>query len=110
MFKKVKDIAVSKGVKVAIGNQIKEYGKMLKFNLNSKNRCIELEVMLDGEIEPVTIIVNKYELSQKDDSHFLTLNDVKTSRAWMDTVVSLYVEGKSFKIPTNYAHMLKIIV
>jgi len=110
MFKKVKDIAVSKGVKVAIDKQIKEYGKMLKFNLDSKNRCIELEVMLEGESEPVTIIIDKYELTKKGDSHFITLNDIKTSRAWMNTMASLYLEGKSFAIPTKYAHMLKIIV
>ena len=34
----MKDAALSKGVKIAINTQIKEYGQMLKLNLNSEQK------------------------------------------------------------------------
>ncbi len=110
MLKRVKDVALSKGLKVAINSQIKEYGKMLKFNLDSKNKCLDMEIMLDGEVEPISIVVSKYELIKDGNKHLLKVHEVKTSRAWMDTVASLYLEGKSFNIPAQYASMLKAII
>lgn len=110
MLKKIKDVALSKGLKIAINMQIKEYGKMLKFYLDSKQKSIEIEVMLDGEQEPITVHVRHYEIIQEKESHLLKVHGVTTSRAWINTIASSYLEGKSFEIPTEYAKMLKIIV
>jgi len=110
MLKKMKDATLSKGIKIAINMQIKEYGKMLKLNLNSQEKTIDIEVMLDGEQEPLSVHVGKYELTEKGDIHFLKIHDVVTSRAWINTLVSNYLEGRTFKIPAEYAKMLKIIV
>ena len=66
MFKKIKDVALSKGVKMAINNQIKEYGKMLKLNLDSNQKSIEMEVLLDGEHEPLKVHVKNYEMTEEN--------------------------------------------
>ena len=105
-----KDTVLSKGIKIAINNQIKEYGKMLKLNLDSNNKSIEMEVMLEGEKEPLTVNVQKYEMTQEGKKHFLKIQGVKTSRAWINTVASSYLEGKTFEIPAEYANMLKVVV
>jgi metal-dependent hydrolase (beta-lactamase superfamily II) len=110
MLKKMKDAALSKGAKIAINNQIKEYGKMLKLNLDSEKKSIEMEVMLEGEKEPLTVNVQKYEMTQQGDKHFLKIQGVKTSRAWINTVASSYLEGKTFEIPAEYAKMLKVVI
>jgi len=60
MLKKMKDAALSKGAKIAINSQIKEYGQMLKLNLDSTQKSIEIEVMLDGEQEPLNEIPSEY--------------------------------------------------
>ncbi len=110
MLKKMKDAALSKGAKIAINNQIKEYGKMLKLNLDSTQKSIEIEVMLDGEHEPLKVHVQNYELTQESGKHLLKVHGVTTSRAWINTVASSYLEGKAFEIPSEYAKMLKVIV
>ena len=58
----MKDAALSKGTKIAINSQIKEYGKMLKLNLDSTQKSIEIEVMLDGEHKPLKVHMRNYEL------------------------------------------------
>jgi len=110
MFRKMKDAALSKGAKVAINNYIKEYGKMLKLNLDSKNKSIELEVLLEGETEPLSVNVERYELAEENGKHLLKIYGIQTSRAWINTIAGSYLEGKSFEIPEEYAKMLKVIV
>jgi len=105
-----KDVALAQGAKMAINNQIKEYGEMLKLNLDSENKSIEMEVMLDGEKESLKVHVKKYTLLQEGDKHFLKIEGVKTSRAWINTVASSYLEGKTFEIPAEYAKMLKVVI
>ena len=110
LFSKIKDKTLSVTAKIAINTQIKEYGKMLKLNLNSEEKSIELEVMLDGEKEPLTVKVDNYALEEEQGKYFLKIYGVETSRAWINTIASSYLEGKSFKIPAEYAKMLKVIV
>ncbi len=110
MFAKMKDTALSKGAKIAINNQIKEYGKMLKLNLDSNNKTIDIEVMLDGEHEPLQVKVKRYALTEENSRYFLVVQGVSTSRAWINTVASSHLEGKRFEIPAEYAKMLKVLV
>jgi len=106
----MKDAALSKGAKAAINSYIKEYGKMLKLNLDSKNKSIDLEVLLEGETEPLSVNVQRYELTEENGKHLLKIYGIQTSRSWINTVAGSYLEGKSFEIPAEYAKMLKVIV
>jgi len=110
MLKKVKDSALSKGARFAINSYIKEYGKMLKLNLDSENKRMMLEVLLDGEKESLSVDVERYELTEENGKHFLKLYGIRTSRAWINTVADTYLEGKAFEIPKEYAKILQIIV
>ncbi len=110
MFKKIKDTALSKGIQIAINSQIKEFGKMLKFNLDSKNKTIEIEVMLDGEQEPLMVKVHNYELTEENGKYFIKIHRVTTSRRWINVLAGNYLEGKAFEIPSEYAKMLKVMV
>ena len=106
----MRDAALSKGAKVAINTYLKEYGKMLKLNLDSKNKSITLEVLLEGEKEPLSVNVERYELTEEQGKHLLKIYGIHTSRAWINAIAGSYLEGKSFEIPEEYAKMLKVIV
>ena len=106
----MKDATLSKGVKIAINRKVKEYGKMIKLNLDSDNKTIELELMLDGEKEPLHVKVNHYKLSHENGRHYLVAEDIVTSRAWINTVASQYLHGQKFEIPEEYAKLLKVVV
>jgi hypothetical protein len=110
MLKKLKDAGLSKAAKIAVNQKIKEFGKMLKFELNSKEKTIYLEVLLDGEDKPLQVDIGSYELIQKDDKHLIVIHEVKTSREWINVVAAKYLEGKSFTIPSEYAKLLKVVV
>ena len=110
MLKKVKDSALSKGIRFAINSYMKRYGKMLKFNLDSENKRMMLEVLLDGEKEPLSIRIERYVLTEENGKNVLKLYGIRTSRSWINTVADTYLEGKAFEIPKEYAKILQMIV
>ena len=110
MFSKMKDAGTSLAIKTAVNSKIKEYGEMLKFSLDSKTKSIEMEVMLDGEKEPLHIKVNSYSITEEDGKNFLVANDIVTSRAWINTIAKQYLNGQKVEIPSEYVSILKMMV
>ena len=110
MLQKMKDVALSHSVRIAINTQMKDYGKVQKLDLNSKQKSIDLKVMLDGEVESLSVYIENYELTKMDGIHQLKVSGITTSRAWINTVASSYLEGKAFDITEEYAKMLKSVL
>ena len=110
MLSKIKDKTVSTAINMAVNSYIKEYGEMLKFNLNSEQKSIDMEIMLEGEKESLLVNIDRYELTKREDKYFLKIYTLKTSRAWINTLASTYLEGKEFEIPSDYAKMLKVVI
>ena len=106
----MRDKALSQGAKIAINTQIEDYGKVQSLYLDSKKKSIELEMQLNGEIETLKVYVDHYELTETDGRHQLRLNRVTTSRAWINTLISSYIESRMFNIPNEYAKMLKTVI
>jgi len=110
MLKSLKDKTLSFAIKSAINFKIREFGEMLKLNLDSKNKTIELEVMLLGEKEPLYVNVGKYEIIKENDKYYLLAKDIKTSREWINILAKNYLENQKFEIPQNIAKTLQIVV
>ena len=107
MLQAMKDKALSKGAKIAINQQIHEYGEITKLNINSKFKSIDLEVLLHGESDNIKVQVEYYEITE--DNHF-RISGVATPRSWINTLISNHFEGKEFKVPSEYAQMLNAII
>ena len=73
-------------------------------------KMIELELMLEGEKEPLHVKVNRYELREEGSRYYLVAEDIVTSRAWINTVAVQYLHGQKFEIPAEYAKLLKVVV
>lgn len=110
MFQKLKDKTISAGISVAFDYKIKEFGEVLKFNLDSKNKTIELEVMLDGEREPLSVHIDNYELQEIDGKCYLVVQNLTTSRKWINVVASQYLNGQKIEVPQEYAKMLELVI
>jgi hypothetical protein len=110
MLRKLKDTALSKGAKTALNIAMSEYGKVLHIDLDSSQKCMRAEVLLDGESEVLKINVGHYELGQREGDFTLKLYEVHTSRAWLNTLASNMLEGRALKIPAKYAKMLNRVV
>ncbi len=107
MLQKMKDVALSHGARIAMNKQISEYGEIVKLNLNSKFKTMEMEIMLDGENECINIQVEHYEITEENT---LRISGVTTSKAWITTLAHAHLEGKNFDVPDEYAKMLRAVI
>ena len=110
MFKAIKDTAVSKGLQLTANSLIKEYGKVLKLNVNSKDKSIDLEVMLDGEVEPISIKVGKYDIIEENGKKFIEIDNITTSRSWLNKVAINFINGKKLELPQKYSDIIESII
>ena len=110
MLKLFKDTAISKGLQLASNSLIKEYGKVLKLNINSKDKSIDLEVMLEGELEPISVNIGGYHIIEDSGKKFIVLDNITTSRAWLNRVANNFLNGKRFELPQQYADLLEMII
>lgn len=79
---------------------IKEYGKMLKLEIDPVKQTMSLEVLLKGEVEPLHVSVGRYACVAANGDSRLTLHDVTTSREWINALIQgLHPNGLS--VPLN---------
>ena len=105
-----KDSILSFVIKQVINLKIKEFGKMLKLNLDSQNKTIEIEVTLLGEKEPIKVNVGSYEIIKEGEKYYLIAKDITTSREWINIMAKNYLENQKIEIPPKIAKTLKIVV
>jgi hypothetical protein len=104
-----RDKALSKGVELAVNSRIRRFGKVLKFQLDSREKTIELEILLKGEHEPLRVTVERYEIVEEGGRYYLLAENIVTSREWINTVAESYLVGQRFEIPERYAKILLLV-
>jgi len=107
MLQKMKDVALSHGARIAMNKQISEYGEIVKLNLNSKFKTMDMEILLDGEDKCINIQIEHYEITEENT---LRISGVTTSKAWITTLAHTHLEGKTFDVPDEYAKMLRAVI
>ncbi|PAF51760.1 hypothetical protein BKH43_00555 [Helicobacter sp. 13S00401-1] len=108
----IKDDLISKASHKLLESKLKGViEKMLKLNLDSTNKTIDLEVKLKGESESIKVYITGYKLVKLDDERaLLYFETIQTSREWIDTLIKLYFKDKPVPIPTKYAETLGIVI
>ena len=110
MLNKMKDLTLAKTAKIAINSQIEKYGKVTELSLNSKSKSLSLSLALKGETSELEISIERYILSQKNDTYSIQVQGIQTSRIWLSALSKEYIENKNFKIPSKYMKVLKNLI
>lgn len=82
---------------------------MLNLKLDSKNKKIGLEVLLAGEDSPLQIDIGRYDIIKHEDKHYIEINDVSTSRLWLNVLVDETLNGEKIEIPSKIAKLLRVV-
>lgn len=96
-------------IKAVINVKIKRIGTVLNLKLDSKKKCINLEVMLAGEESPLTIEIGQYNIVLESDKYYIQIDDVSTSRLWLNVVAEETLNGQKIEIPKKIAKLLKVV-
>ena len=84
-MRELKNSEISSFTKKYINSKIKLYGKIINIKIDSKNKNIELEVLLKGEKENIFITIEKYEVVYKENS--IKFENFTASREWIERLI-----------------------
>jgi hypothetical protein len=96
-------------IKKTFNRKIMRYGTVLNLNLDSKNKSITLDVLLAGEESPLKLEIGRYDIISHDDKYYLEINDVSTSRLWLNVLADETLNGEKIEIPSKIAKLLKVV-
>jgi hypothetical protein len=81
---------------------------MLNLKVDSETKSISMEIMLKGELKPLSISINKYEIIEEEDKLFVKVSEMETNREWINIIISTYLQENKIEIPKKYASLLEI--
>jgi len=74
---------------------LRPYGTLLQLEIHPGERTIEAELELKGETEPLRVTLSGYTFTENDGQWFMEVRQIKTSRAWINTLLSEpFVQGE----------------
>lgn len=85
---------------------LRPYGRISSFKLNSESRELDVTVELNGEVEPLRVHIQEYELTEEDGKMFLIIHRVVTSRTWLTALVGDLAVGRKLELPENIARQI----
>jgi hypothetical protein len=96
-----KDFGSEVGAKFRFNQKYQRYGQMTNIQIDSTAKTIHVELELKGEPAPLKIDVLSYQLSPESGESFIELGEIKTSREWINHLISDYLppEKRRFKVP-----------
>lgn len=93
-FQKIKDAGINVGCEAVIlyvnKNQMKGIGTMLDLKIDSKSKSASTSILLKGEKEKLDIKIGSYSFQNNK----LTINEVTTSREWLNVVLETQFSGE----------------
>jgi hypothetical protein len=100
MFSAAKDMMSSKAAKSYANNLISRYGSVDELAIDSKRRRIEVVVQLNGEVSPIGVTIERYEVLQEGGKTFVQVVDSSCTRPWLQGVMRDHLHGRRFEVPS----------
>lgn len=100
VFSAAKDAVTSKAAQTFLNQRIARYGEVRTLRLDSKNKRAEVVCQLQGEPEPISICVERYELRQHDGGMFVELGRCTCNRVWLENLLNDFGRGREIPLPS----------
>ncbi len=114
IFKKNKNKIISKALQSFVNIIITDYGKLVDFDINSKDKSVFLKVLLKGEKEVLNIAFSNYSIVKEHKNTYFQFDSISTSREWInilfDKKLSDIFRENKIQIPHYIATPINIIL
>ena len=115
LYGNIKDKGISLIIENLLNQQLKQYGEIKSFIIDSKNKMIKMECMMKDEKASIDIIIDKYEIIHMKDKHYFKFNNISVSREWINNLIQNiaipnFAENKMIEIPSKYASIIDKLI
>ena len=99
MFTGIKDSLTSSAARSLLASRLDRYGKLTELGIKSRERTIHVEIVLEGEEEPVSIDVERYRVMREASANAVVVERVTASRAWLQNLLEDLLVEKPLPVP-----------
>ena len=99
MLFSLKDIGTAKLLQTVLNSHLSGIGSIKELKLNSREKCIDLVVVLVGEERPLEVRINEYELIKTDDQNYFIIKKVDFSREWVNNALQKWQPEMKIPLP-----------
>lgn len=94
---------------------ISDYGEITRVGINPKKHNIQLDVLLKGEKENISISLDNYEIIHENDSYFIKFENYSASREWVQVLMQhlifpIFIPKNIVEIHPEMAEELAILL
>jgi hypothetical protein len=82
---------------------LEPYGRLVDFKLNSDAGELDVTLELKGEVEPLRVHIQEYELIQQSGRMYILIHRIHTSRPWLTALAENLALGRKIEIPSDVA-------
>ncbi len=100
MFSAAKDLMTSKAAKAYANDYIKRYGAVDTLSIDSKRHRIEVTLRLNGEVAPVGVTIEKYQVDDVGGKKFIEVLGSSATRPWLQAVMRDHLHGRRVELPS----------
>ena len=83
---------------------------MTELSIDTKNKRVLVRLELVGEKEPVDVEILRYNLKQKEQTTYITVEEVTSSREWLTIALRKFVVGQDLPIPAKAGAVLTLLM
>ena len=112
ILSKAKDTLVAVGAKDRFNQLIRPYGKVLDFQLDTRERTVFASFRLKGEVEAIQFWVHRYQLTEnKKGQTFIVVDgkDIETSREWLTKLIGDQLGRQKVVVPEQFAWLVQLL-
>ena len=83
----------------------------MNLQIDKKQKTASLELELEGEKEPISIKVGRYEIAQEAGNTVVKLSGIQTSRAWITVLAKMWeLKGGTVPIPKEAEPIVQVLL
>jgi hypothetical protein len=79
------------------------YGRVTAFKLDSGSGELDVTLELNGEVEPLRVHIQEYELIEESGRMYLLIHRIFTSRSWLTVLAENLAVGRKLELPADVA-------
>ncbi|HEX2854842.1 MAG TPA: hypothetical protein VHO24_16535 [Opitutaceae bacterium] len=106
MFNAAKDAIAARAAQSYLNNLIARYGTVQRLKLDSGQGRVELVCLLEGEVSPIEVSVDRYELESAGGKKYVRVAGCTCSRPWLERAINDFTRDRRFEVPAWAASAL----
>ncbi len=91
----------------AANKKLKGVAQLTDYSFNSEERKLYTQIILDGEEESFDVFLEDFALLVDEGVYKLVVQQVQSSRPWLDVLLNKIILGREWKIPDSKVELIR---